>query len=273
MIKMFVSPMLLQKSNHPFDDESYITELKLDGFRMILSKWDDKIKLYTRHNTDVTAQFPELTNLDIPNGTILDGEVIVTDEQGKPDFEDVMQRFKSKRSLHAIEYCTYDIIYLNGEKVANLPLLERKVLLEDTVPNHSHVSVSKYMVGHANAYFDLVKQQDLEGIVMKKADTTYQINKRSNDWLKVINYQYDTIQITGLRKGEFGLLLSFMDGKYAGIMEFVPPQERKQLYSMMKVLDENDKFKYIKPIECRVKYRNLTKEGKLRIPSFVEWAS
>jgi DNA ligase 1 len=83
---LFVSPMLLHKIDHPFDDEEYITELKLDGIRLILSKFDNKIKLYTRHKNDVTARFQELLNLDIPDGTVLDGEIVVTDSSGKPDF-------------------------------------------------------------------------------------------------------------------------------------------------------------------------------------------
>lgn len=68
---LFVSPMLLQKIDHPFDDNEYITELKLDGIRLILSKFNNNIKLYTRHNNEVTFMFPELLDLDIPDGTVL----------------------------------------------------------------------------------------------------------------------------------------------------------------------------------------------------------
>ncbi|WP_162987294.1 hypothetical protein [Metabacillus litoralis] len=67
------------------------------------------------------------------------------------------------------------------------------------------------------------------------------------------------------------MLLSFLDRRPAGIMEFMPPEARKELYSMYITNSGNDKFKIIEPIECRIKYRNLTKQGKLRIPSFVEW--
>lgn len=70
---MLISPMLLQKSDHPFDDDEYITELKLDGIRLILSKFNGSIKLYTRHHNEVTYKFPELLHLDIPDGTVLMG--------------------------------------------------------------------------------------------------------------------------------------------------------------------------------------------------------
>jgi DNA ligase 1 len=99
----------------------------------------------------------------------------------------------------------------------------------------------------------------------------YLVGKRSQSWLKLINYQNDDVIITGLRKGEFGLLLSFLDGKPAGVMEFIPPADRKELYKQQQVVSEDDKFIYIEPVKCRVKYRNLTKAGFLRIPSFVEW--
>jgi hypothetical protein len=78
------------------------------------------------------------------------------------------------------------------------------------------------------------------------------------------------VMITGLRKGEFGLLLSFLDCKPGGHMEFMAPAERENLYRIQQVVSEDDKFIYIEPIKCRVKYRNLTKAGFLRIPSFVK---
>lgn len=77
--------------------------------------------------------------------------------------------------------------------------------------------------------------------------------------------------ITGIRKGEFGLLLSFSDGKLAWVMEFMPLADRKKLHSNKQVVSVNEKFTFIEPIKCRVKYRHLTKAGFLRIPSFVEW--
>ena len=274
---MFISPMLLHKTEQPFEDDNFITELKLDGIRLILSKFNDQIKLYTRHNNEVTMKFTELLQLDIPNGTILDGEIIVTDQQGKPDFEAMMERFQSKKSELTIQYCVFDVIYHNGQKVTHLPLYERKKLLEKIVEDTDMICKVRWVYGNSPAYFDLVKQQGLEGIVQKKANSKYEIGKRSHDWLKVINYQYTDAVITGLRKDEFGLLLGIeVDNriKPAGIMEFVTPIARKQFYNQYQdlIVDENNKFIYLDPkIKCRVKFRNYTKNGLLRIPSFVEY--
>lgn len=266
--------MLLQRTEQPFDDESFITELKLDGIRLILSKFDNKVQLYTRHNNEVTAKFPELLTIDIPDGTVLDGEIIVTDLTGKPDFEAMMSRFMSKRNIFengTLSYVVFDIIKYKGETVTRLPLTERKQLLDEVIPTDtSLIAKVKYIEGHGSAYFDLVQEQGLEGIVLKRKDSRYEVGRRSQAWLKVINYQYSDVVITGLRKGEFGLMLSFLDGKSAGVMEFMPPAERKNLYRQKQVISENEKYVIIEPIKCKVKYRNLTKAGLLRIPSFVE---
>ena len=272
---MFVSPMLLHKVDEPFDDDSYITELKLDGFRTILTKFDNKIRIYTRHNNEITAMFPELQNISLPNGTVLDGEIIVTDDQGKPNFEYVMERFKSKRSGHQISYSVFDTMYANGDRITHLPLLDRKRILSELIPDDSPLlNKVQYINGNGIQYFELTQKHDLEGIVLKKANSKYSIAKRSSDWLKVINYKYDTVYVTGLRKKEFGLLLSFENGEYAGLMEFMSPVARKQFYSMYRtyVSGETDKFVYLKPgIKMNIKYRNLTSKGLLRIPSFVDW--
>jgi DNA ligase 1 len=79
------------------------------------------------------------------------------------------------------------------------------------------------------------------------------------------------VVITGLRKDEFGLVLSSMDGMYLGIMEFMSHEDRIRLYKNKKVIETTDKLTKIEPIKCQIKYRELTKKGLLRIPSFQKW--
>ncbi|MDQ1005434.1 ATP-dependent DNA ligase [Neobacillus niacini] len=180
---MFISPMLLHKKESPFDDDKFLTELKLDGFRTIWSKFDDKVRIFTRHNNEITSKFPELVHLPLPNGIILDGEIVVTDDKGRPDFEATMERFMSNKYGHDISYSVFDIIYHNGEKITGLPLLDRKEILETVVKEDSPLlNKVKWIEGNAEQYFELIKQYDLEGIVQKRTSSTYQINKRSHDW-------------------------------------------------------------------------------------------
>ncbi|MCM2534176.1 ATP-dependent DNA ligase [Neobacillus pocheonensis] len=270
---MFFAPMLLQKTNEPFDDDSYITELKLDGIRLILSKFDNKVKLYTRHNNEVTALFKEIyENLNIPDGTVLDGELIVPGTDGAPNFEAVMERFKSKKSQHFLQYCVFDIIYFNGKNIAAKPLIERKEILSSLDFDQERIVTVQWTEGHGVPYFNIVKKRDLEGIVLKRKDSQYEINKRTDKWLKVINYKYKDVLITGILKKDQSFLLSPLDSNQnIGVMEFVPTKERKQIYREIEQtgITENEKAIYFKQgIPCNVKFRNWTSKGKLRIPSF-----
>jgi DNA ligase 1 len=272
---MFISPMLLNKSKEPFNSDDFITELKLDGIRLIYSVDEKgKVRLYSRHNNEITSKFPELHNLGIQPGTVLDGELIVSDNNGKPDFEAVMSRFMSSKDRSPVTFVTFDIIQHKGERVTRMPLLDRKALLADIVQIDTPlIAKTQFIEGHGDTYFNAIKEQSLEGIVLKRKDSRYEVGKRSHSWLKVINYQYEDVFVTGYRKQpkDFGLILSDVDGKYIGVMELGVPQREKAEVYRAAVISESADIAYIDPFKCRVKYRNLTKAGFLRLPSFVEW--
>lgn len=273
---MFVSPMLLEYAadNKPFNSKDFITELKLDGIRLVASKVNDRVRLYTRHNNEITANFPELVddiNENVPDGTVLDGELIVTDNQGKPDFEAMMERFKSRKSKHKATFCVFDIIKSKYKVMHDLPLIVRKGALETAFSDTANIVKSKFIEGNAEQYFELVKSQQLEGIVMKKADSIYEIDKRSSNWKKVIAYDMDEFYIAGYKKDKFGWLLS--DGEnILGVMELgVGEKERKAGYKIFQQLKtgENSNTVYIRPvIKVVVKYRGYYKSGMLRLPVF-----
>jgi len=258
--------------NNPF----FYSEMKLDGIRLLLTKFNGRIRLYTRHGNECSDQFPELKNISsIPDGTILDGEIIVT-RNGSPCFESMMERFLSMKNENPVQYGVFDILYSNNVDIMNLPLSQRKLILKNTIPiGNSTIFAVPYLEGRAYEYFTQIVQYDLEGIVIKKSDSLYRKNKRSDAWLKVINYKYEPVFITKIKKDKFGAVLTFEDGRYAGIMEFVPPAERAALYNNIdKSKDaKNENFYTLKsPIRCIVKYRNLTSQGLLRIPSFCSWS-
>lgn len=268
--------MLLEHAagNKPFDDDNYITELKLDGIRLIVSNMD-RVRLYTRHHNEITANFPELVNnIPVPKGTILDGEMIVSGADGKPDFEAVMERFKSKKSKHKPVFCAFDIIKSKNNDVYKLPLVERKELLEASFVNNEYFMKSKYLHGNGVAYFDLVKQQKLEGVVLKRTNSKYEIDKRSVSWQKVIAYDLDEFYVVGYRKSEFGWLLS-NGQRTLGIMELgVPAEARKAGWKVFQQLKtkETDDMVYLQPrIKCVVKYRGYTKNNMLRLPVFEQF--
>lgn len=266
--------MLLHKADEPFNDSKYLTELKLDGIRLIYTVNDQgRVRMYSRHNNEITSKFPELKDLSLPPGTTLDGELIVADREGKPDFEALMSRYQSGvKGVQPVNYVAFDVIQHHGDRVTGLPLLNRKEILSDLIPNDSSsLAKSQFIEGHGAAYFEAACAQALEGVVLKRKDSVYQVAKRSHDWLKVINYQFADVFIIGYRKKEFGWVLADKNNTYLGIMELgVPAAEKKYIYQS-KVISETDKVKYIDPVPVSVKFRNYTKAGLLRIPSFVSW--
>ena len=270
----FVSPMLLHKADAPFDDSDYLTELKLDGIRLIYVVDDQgRVRMYSRHNNEITSKFPELKDLGLPPGTVLDGELLVTDKDGKPDFETLMSRFQSGvNSTEPVNFVAFDVIRSHGDRVTGLPLLKRKEMLADLIPKDSAIlAKSQFMEGHGAAYFEAVCAQGLEGVVLKRKNSTYQVAKRSHDWLKVINYQFADVFIIGYRKKEFGWILADKSNTYLGVLELgVPAVEKKYIYQS-KVVSETDTVKYIEPVPVSVKFRHYTKAGLLRIPSFASW--
>lgn len=92
---MFIEPMLLEDAKEPFEDDRWIAELKLDGIRTIIVV-GDQTRIYTRHHNEIASRFQEIVaaaEAAVPKGTTLDGELIVSDPDGKPDFEAMMSRF------------------------------------------------------------------------------------------------------------------------------------------------------------------------------------
>lgn len=279
---MFISPMLLHKSE-AFDNNDWLTELKIDGIRMIYSACEG-VQLFTRHANDVTSQFHEIISTQLPAGTILDGELIMSDKDGRPDFEELMSRFLTRNSKrnqslarsHPVTFCAFDVISYQGKFVTDYPLFQRKELLSKIFDKQiDNMTMVPYIQGNGKDYFELVREQKLEGIVLKKANSKYEIGKRSESWLKSVVYSYETVLIKGLRKSQFGWMLSYADGRYAGLLELGVPQEAKsavnQLSKSLKSSEDKGFIYFSKPLKCKVKYRNKTKQGLLRSPSFVEF--
>ncbi|PWW06276.1 DNA ligase-1 [Paenibacillus cellulosilyticus] len=280
---MFVEPMLLEKIERPFDDERYLFEPKIDGHRLLLSLNKGKVTLYTRHSHEVTRQYPELHNVPVIKDcdVILDGEVARMDEEGWFDFELIMERFRASKSTKIREYAqskpvhyyVFDILYYNGEDVRSKPLWERKLLLQKIMQPNAYYSLMLNVEAHGKALFDLMKQRNLGGIVAKKRDSKY-VGERSSDWLKIINYTYVNVELTGYRKNQFGWLAQYQ-GKTVGVIEFaVPSMARKAFYSIaqqIKCAEDRD-FVYIQPpLKAQVRTRNWTKNGMLRTPEFVDF--
>lgn len=269
----YISPMLLEQIDKPFSDGRYVFEPKIDGHRLELSRSNGKTRLFTRHNNDVTSKYPELVT-DGPD-IILDGELAVMDpDSGIPDFELTMSRFQSKKSRLPISYVVFDILQYDGVDLRELPLLERKSILDRAITDTPTISKIAYIDGRGEDLYDLIVKRNMEGVVAKRKDGRYHAGKRTDDFIKIINYSYADVQIAGWRKGDFGWLAHF-NGRPAGVIELgVQPTHKQAFYGVAKPLitGEDRDFVYVQPlIKARVKFRNWTKNGMLRSPVFVEF--
>jgi len=237
--------MLAQKLDRPYDNERIIAEPKMDGIRLILPAMDG-VKAYTRHGNEVLDRFPELRECSIPRGMVLDGELIVTDSEGLPDFERVMKRLqtRSPRKIERlarefpVQYVVFDVLYHRGKAVLGRPLMERKAMLDEVIQENDVLARIRFVEGNATGLFQATGEAGLEGIVIKRKDSLYLPGRRSPSWQKVIHWQQAEVVITGYRKEEPGWLIASKEGgrlRPRGIMELgIGPAERKlSPYAMM----------------------------------------
>lgn len=217
-----ISPMLLHQAKQPFDDADCIYELKLDGIRCI-AYLDKRVVLHNKRHKDITHLFPELSNIYrcVDNKTIVDGELVCL-VNGKPDFfalqtRSLMQdkfRIQLSANANAVQLCVFDILYYNGQDLTGKPLLERKALLQQYVAEGNGLAVSRYIEQQGIAFFQLAKQQQLEGIVAKQKKGLYHIGKRTRDWIKIKVMQDEDLLICGYQYELDGLPKDLILGYY-----------------------------------------------------------
>jgi bifunctional non-homologous end joining protein LigD len=142
------------------------------------------VSLFSRRRNSLNAKFPYVAKaLDhLPDGTVIDGELVALDEDGRPNFSR-MQNYRS----HAtdINLFAFDIICLQNRDLSRLPLSERKKLLESILDtSRPHVRISEFVETSANRLLAAIRMHRLEGIVGKRKDSVYEAGKRSGAWIK-----------------------------------------------------------------------------------------
>ena len=176
----------------PFTRPGWIYELKYHGFRMLAAHRDGAASLITRRGYNLAGRFPELAGelLDLPD-VALDGELVVVDAKGHPQFDRLSRRsrltrpIEIERGAHVDPACffAFDVLELAGEDLRSRPLIERKAILYDAITSAKRI---RY-VDHAEDglwLFDAAEEAGLEGIVAKKASAPYR-RGRTGDWIKI----------------------------------------------------------------------------------------
>jgi bifunctional non-homologous end joining protein LigD len=190
-----IQPMLASIAEDPFDDPNWLFEIKWDGYRVVSFIEDDTVRMVSRNQNDLGPRYPELNalpNLVNAKSAILDGEVVVLDEQGRPSFSLMQQRTgirahgrqaPSRPDLPIIYY-VFDLIYLDGYDLRRVALDDRKRVLRGILPSGELVRYSDHHAGQGMALFQAAKQKGLEGIVAKKCNSCYE-ERRTREWLKI----------------------------------------------------------------------------------------
>jgi DNA ligase-1 len=284
---VFISPMLLETAPAPFSHADYVFEPKIDGHRLILSHINGETRLYTRHNNDCTRRYPELI-ANFGYDIILDGEIACTDpETGEICLESVMTRLSSIRTEKVrrlsmeipANFVVFDVLQLNGIDLRGLPLMKRKeILAELTFPSGIPITKIPYTECEGSALFQQICALKMEGMVAKQRESRY-ISNRSDAWLKIINWTYVDVYISGYRKGALGWLASVMESdgtmRPVGVIELgIKPLHKKAFNGVMLplVCGEDREYVYLEPrLKAKVKIRNWTKAGLLRSPAFVDF--
>jgi bifunctional non-homologous end joining protein LigD len=190
-----IHPMLATPVAKAFDDSDWLFEIKWDGYRAVAFIDDGRVRLVSRNQNDLTAQFAELGRLPqfvSAQRAILDGEIVALDDEGRPSFSLMQQRtgfHPGKRSLQRREgvpviYYAFDLLYLDGLDLRHVALEQRKQLLKDQIKVGEVIQFSDHYAEKGLDLFKAAKQRGLEGIVAKKRSSTYE-ERRSRDWLKI----------------------------------------------------------------------------------------
>lgn len=279
-----IHPMLLETATAPFDSAAHIFEPKIDGHRLLLSRINGgPVRLRTRHDTDCTRQYPEFDDIDAAD-IVLDGEVACTDGSGRIDFESVMERFSTRRidriqrlvTALPANYIVFDILRFDGVDLRGWPLMKRKEFLARLEFGNPRISAIPFIEYAGRRLYDEIVERKLEGIVAKRKESVYVSGQRSASWLKIINWTYVDVTLTGWRKDEFGWLCAIGDQlRPAGVIEFgVNTEQKREFYRLLRpyMTGEDKRNVYVQPlVKARVKIRNWTRNGYLRTPVFVSF--
>ena len=181
--------MLAKETDEPFDDKNWIFEIKWDGYRAIAEVGNGDVRLYSRNGNTFENSYPVVVNelKKIKADAIIDGEIVVLNDEGHPEFQ-LLQHYEENQH-RPIQFYAFDILSLNSHDTTDLPLIERKELLQGIIPKNEVIKYSDHIEEKGIAFFNVSKERNLEGILAKKADSQYYTGKRTNEWLKIKNHR------------------------------------------------------------------------------------
>ncbi|QIO60518.1 non-homologous end-joining DNA ligase [Rhizobium leguminosarum] len=290
-----IEPCLALLKSKPPKGDDWVYEIKWDGYRLSVHVEPTSIRILTRGGHDWTHRFPAIQQaaLWLPVGTaILDGEAVVLDEQGRPDFGLLQQSLGSrggnKSSSDAVLFA-FDLLYFDGHDLTRMDLSERRHVLEDLMEGFAGaIRLSEEIDADGDQLLASACEHGLEGIIAKRRSAPYR-SGRTGDWIKVKCVQSDSFFVVGYEKstaarGQIGsLLLAARKGDHLVYVGSVgtgfKERDALQLRNMMDkiarktpALEYNGQRKavvWLQPtLIAEIEYRAWTEDLKLRHPSY-----
>lgn len=283
--------MLATLVDEPFDAKDWIFEIKWDGYRALAEIQKESVHLYSRSFQLFDKRYPSLIDhlRSIQTEAVLDGEIVVLDEEGKPSFQLVQNYQRTQKGT--LVYFVFDLLYLEGYDIRHLPLIERKKLLKKLLPDIPQVRYCDHIKEKGKAFFKAARDKDLEGIIGKQSQSPYQ-EGRSHDWVKIKVHQRQEAIICGFTppKGariKFGsLLLGVYDQQqliYVGHTgSGFDRQKLNKVYECLQPLIQDScpfpsvpklrsPVTWVKPeVVCEVNFAEWTQERQMRQAIFID---
>lgn len=290
-----IFPALATLVDEPPLGDNWLHEIKFDGYRLIVFKKDKKINLMTRNQNNWTHKFQDIAaaiNLFLNKNAVLDGEVVVLDDNERPNFQMLQNSIKMNQGRPFIYY-VYDILYYDQYDLTSLPLLKRKNILQNILRENQSTNImySDHIVGYGKEMLQKICDLGFEGIVSKEIDSSY-IQKRSKTWLKIKCLKRQEFVIGGYKKPQgkrkyFGSLLlgtynkrkeliyngnvgtGFTEASLANIYQLLSKYETSKMPFHQQPPGSRKDVIWLKPLlVAEVEFSEWTNDDYVRNPSF-----
>ena len=198
-----VRPMQAASAEAPFSSPLYLFEVKWDGLRCILFRDPEgRVRLRDRAMKDITDDFPEVAAAGrrVPAGSVIDGELVATDTDGRPDYPRLRSRLAGGAPMRdeiPTAYIAFDALYLEGRPLLRQPVVRRRARLAKAVETGGHLFVPDHIEEDGVELFEACLERGLEGVVAKHAQSPYVPGQRSPFWLKVKAVKSDDFVVIG----------------------------------------------------------------------------
>jgi len=188
----YVEPLLATQAAKAPSGQRWVHEIKFDGYRLQLHKSDAGVPCYTRRGYDWAKRFSTLVTAAgqlKEHSIVLDGEAVVVTDGGGTDFsalESYVSSQQADRERHTLVYYVFDLLYLEGLDLRDVPLIERKAILKELVGQfpHSPTKYSDHLEEDGPAVLENACDMELEGIVSKLREGKYR-SGRNMAWSKL----------------------------------------------------------------------------------------